>query len=184
MFGTKRLLVGQALSSRTMDKIMLISEREQIQHLSVDVLVRRAETLEREAGEEQVRADAARARIGEAHCGPESYEQLMDIRQRMADGRRESARIYREAVASRAFQTFFLSNLLAKCDVPCPATQDAIDMMAETNGQTRARMLEWLGRISRDDLCDAILVAWAKVPLERATGRSRDGWLDVMKLVR
>jgi hypothetical protein len=70
-------------------------------------------------------------------------------------------------------------NVLAKCDEPCPATQDAIDAMAAANGQDRARMLDWLARAADAELCDALMVAWAKVPLGLATGRDRASWLGM-----
>ncbi len=72
----------------------------------------------------------------------------------------------------------FYASVVARCDTACPATQDAIDSMGHANGQTRARMLNWLSRISDAELCDALLVAWACVPLELATGRNRDTWLQ------
>lgn len=75
----------------------------------------------------------------------------------------------------------FLHNLKGRCDEQCSAIQCAIDAMQEANYYpSRARMIEHLARITPGDLCDALMVAWPRVDLKRATGRDRDQWLDLL----
>lgn len=71
----------------------------------------------------------------------------------------------------------FRACVAARCDLECPATQNAIDRLAAENGQDRARMLDWLTRVTAAELCDALMVAWGRAPLTLATGRPRDEWL-------
>lgn len=82
---------------------MLQSTRDEIPMLSSAVLQARAAMLEREAAEEQARADTARlcAEAGRQHIGPRSYAELARVRQGMADARRADAQVYRQALARR-----------------------------------------------------------------------------------
>jgi len=80
----------------------------------------------------------------------------------------------------------FLAILSARCDVPCPATQDAIDDIARGNGQSRKQLLDWIPIARGADFFDFILVACGNrkggrpAPLSRATGRSREEWLTLL----
>lgn len=82
---------------------MHISEVERLPWLTTEQLERVARMYEAEALVEQERAYAASnsARAGTFAYGPESYEQLAAIKQRMADGRFYNAAIYRLAAQVR-----------------------------------------------------------------------------------
>jgi hypothetical protein len=80
----------------------------------------------------------------------------------------------------------FRQALLARTEIECPATQRAVDLViaqvscSDPSTVDRARFFEWLTRMSRDELCDLVLVAWGHAPLKLATGRTRDQWLDAI----
>jgi hypothetical protein len=82
---------------------------------------------------------------------------------------------------NRAITQDFLTRLRGKERWSCCATQDAIDKLAvefrQYGTNTRTNMFEVLGRTTDSQLCDLIMVAWAKAPLKLATDRSRDEWL-------
>lgn len=75
----------------------------------------------------------------------------------------------------------FRSRVLHHCELECMATQDAIDELAIEFSHCRAHMLAVLAepRFTDADLCDLIMVAWARAPLKRATGLDRDEWLQL-----
>ncbi len=80
-------------------------------------------------------------------------------------------------MTSRRITQDFLTRLRGKEQMECCATQDAIDKLAVEFRRDRTNMIECLGRTTDSQLCDLIMVAWAKSPLKLATGRSRDEWL-------
>lgn len=83
---------------------MLVSERDEIQYLPMNILASRADMLEREADMEQYRAERARERaeLGLIAIGPDgSWAEIAKFRQGMADGRRANAKIYRAEIAAR-----------------------------------------------------------------------------------
>jgi hypothetical protein len=81
---------------------------------------------------------------------------------------------------SRRFTQDFLTRLRGKGEMHCPATQDAIDKLAEEFGRGRDWMFDVLGRTDDSFLHELIMVGWAKAPLTLATDRSRSEWLDLM----
>lgn len=82
---------------------MLESERNDIPFLDIQTLERRAQYLEDESKVERTYAELARGRAdqGDQSIGPESWSELASVHQHMADNRRKSAAIYREAIAER-----------------------------------------------------------------------------------
>lgn len=78
---------------------------------------------------------------------------------------------------------FFVAAIRAQCDVPCPATQDAIDrLVAGENFRGRAGMFEAMTgpHYNRADFCSSLLSAWKERDVLLATGRSTDGWLKIL----
>lgn len=71
----------------------------------------------------------------------------------------------------------FLTRIRGREQMECCATQDAITSLASEFRNDRSWFIEVLGRTTDAQLCDLILVAWAKSPLKLATGRSREEWL-------
>jgi hypothetical protein len=80
-------------------------------------------------------------------------------------------------------QAAFAQALAARCNEPCPATQDAIDrIVAGEFFRGRAGMFEALRgpHYTREHFCSALLSAWKPRDIFWATGRSRDGWLRLL----
>ena len=77
-------------------------------------------------------------------------------------------------------QDYFRAQVVGRCDYPCMATQDAIDVLAAEYGRGRKNLLSVLLGISRADLLNLVMGAWAHAPLKLATGKSRDEWLDLL----
>lgn len=79
----------------------------------------------------------------------------------------------------------FASAIEARCDIQCPAVQNAIDSIAAEFScglGDRARLLDALRSERNTDLdfCDWVMVAWGRAPLKLATGRDRDEWLALI----
>ncbi len=75
----------------------------------------------------------------------------------------------------------FTAILNHQVDFECPATQDAIDVLAAEFG-SRARMFETLKSpmFGNADLLEKMLEAWGgkkEASLRRATGKTRDQWI-------
>ena len=82
----------------------------------------------------------------------------------------------------------FARHVVANMDLPCPATQEAIDRLIVAEGfrgrvgfveamhSPIYRRLDFLGHLMNG--------AWKDADIERATGHGRDWWIDLMGKVQ
>jgi len=80
-----------------------------------------------------------------------------------------------------------LQALEHKCQIECPATQDAIDWMGQQAFMDRRQLFAYLKKgfenpsgLDADDVFSFIMTAWTNnKKMKLATGRTRDEWISI-----
>lgn len=88
----------------------------------------------------------------------------------------------KSTVNTKTVAQMMLNAFAARCEtVTCPATQNAVDALSAEFNEGRDGAIAFLRAeaVRPTDLCDRLLVAWANIDLKRATGKTREEWLDL-----